>query len=227
MSPPATTSPPPPDAIRWTWDFGIGLNDADSLALTALLNALRNDGRLAEAARLVGISYRTAWGLLRQCESGLGRPLVVKARGRGTRLSEFGEQVVLLDNEARSALREAHMPWAKRLHALLSATEPSATERLPIAASHDLALGDWIENGRHVVVDVFWRGSEEALASVARGQGNTPLSRTSLRRDAATLPAAQTAAERGQDAAAGKPHEVPPVHQSSTSVSEMWVITAT
>ena len=166
----ATTPPPLPDAIRWTWDFGIGLGDADSAALTALLKALRDDGRLAEAARAAGISYRTAWGLLRQCEDGFGRPLVVKERGRGTRLSEFGEQLVRLDSEARTGLREAHQPWNRRLHALLSAAGDSAPARLPLAASHDLALGDWIENGRHVQVDVFWRGSEEALAALARGE---------------------------------------------------------
>ena len=166
----ATTSPPNADAVRWTWDFGIGLNDADSAALTALLTALRNDSRLAEAAQATGISYRTAWGLLRQCENGFGQPLVVKERGRGTRLSPFGDALVRLDSEARAGLREAHKPWTRRLHALLSATGDSAPGRLPLAASHDLALGDWIENGRHVLVDVFWRGSEEALASLTRGE---------------------------------------------------------
>lgn len=159
----ATTPTPIPDAIRWTWDFGIGLSDPDSAALTALLNALRNDGRLAEAAHAVGISYRTARGLLRRCENGFGQPLVVKERGRGTRLSPFGEALVRLDSEADE-------PWTRRLHAMLSATGDSAPGRLPLAASHDLALGDWIENGRHVLVDVFWRGSEEALVSLARDE---------------------------------------------------------
>ena len=166
----ATTPPPIPDTIRWTWDFGIGLSDGEAAALTVLLNALRNDGRLAEAACAAGISYRTAWGLLRQCEHGFGQALVVKERGRGTRLSPFGEQLVRLDSEARAGLREAHKPWTRRLRALLSASGDSMPGRLPLAASHDLALGDWIENGRHVQVDVFWRGSEEALASLARGE---------------------------------------------------------
>lgn len=42
-------------------------------------------------------------------------------------------------------------------------------EHLRIAASHDLALADWIENGRHLKVDIYWRGSEEALA-LSRGE---------------------------------------------------------
>lgn len=170
MSPLATSLTPPPAAIRWTWDFGIALSDADAAALTTLLNALRDDGRLAAAARQAGMSYRTAWGLLDHCEARFGRPLVVKERGRGTRLTAFGEQIVQLDGEARAALREAHLPWTRRLQALLAAGEERAPGRLQIAASHDLALGDWIENGRNVQVDIFWRGSEEALTSLARSE---------------------------------------------------------
>jgi len=42
----------------------------------------------------------------------------------------------------------------------------SVPERLRVAASHDLALADWIEHGRGISFDLFWRGSEEALAAL-------------------------------------------------------------
>jgi molybdate-binding protein len=43
-------------------------------------------------------------------------------------------------------------------------------ERLRVAASHDLALADWIEHGRGISFDLFWRGSEEALAAMGRDE---------------------------------------------------------
>lgn len=170
MSSTATTSPETPRPIRWTWDFGIGLSEAESARLLALLKALQDKGTLGRAAAEVGISYRVAWGLIRRCEDEFRRLLVVKLRGRGTRLSEFAEQLLQLDGVARETLQDFHAPWSLRLQELLSPAEAAGPERLRIAASHDIALADWIENGRHVLVDIHWRGSEEALLALARGE---------------------------------------------------------
>ena len=170
MSDTATTPLPPPTRIHWAWDFGPELSAADSACLLALLVALREHGTLGKAAVSAETSYRAAWGLLQRGETLFGQSLVLKSRGRGTQLSNFGEQLVQLDNAARATLAEAHAPWTTRLQEILSPSTTSPPERLRIAASHDLALADWIENGRHVSVDMFWRGSEEALASLVRGE---------------------------------------------------------
>lgn len=95
---------------------------------------------------------------------------MIKGRGRGTGLSDFGERLLALDNAARANLEAFHAPWGQRLKELLSRSEAAEPERLHIAASHDLALADWIENGRRVKVDIRWRGSEEALLALARGE---------------------------------------------------------
>ncbi len=166
----AATTTPPPTRIRWTWDFGPEFSAADSACLLNLLAALREHGTLGKAALTAGTSYRAAWGLLRRGEEGFGKSLVLKSRGRGTLLSDFGEQLLQLDNAARATLAEAHAPWTTRLQEVLFPSTTTPPERLRIAASHDLALADWIENGRQVSVDLFWRGSEEALASLVRGE---------------------------------------------------------
>ena len=138
--------------------------------LIALLGALREQQTLGRAAPLVKLSYRAAWGLLAHCERRFGKALVVKGRGKGTRLSEFGEQLFQLDCAARFTLDDLHAPWAHRLQDVLEPSIALAPERLRIAASHDLALADWLENGRHLQVELFWRGSEEALLALARGE---------------------------------------------------------
>nr|MBL8411428.1 helix-turn-helix transcriptional regulator [Dechloromonas sp.] len=170
MSKFATTPAPPASGIRWSWNFGPDFSEADSACLLLLLTALREQGTLGKAAVNAGISYRSAWGLLSQGEACFGQSLVVKSRGRGTSLSDFGEQLVQLDFAARTTLAEAHAPWAQRLQEVLFPSHVPSPERLRIAASHDLALADWIENGRHVEADIYWRGSEEALAALTRGE---------------------------------------------------------
>ncbi|MDP2133393.1 MAG: substrate-binding domain-containing protein [Sulfuritalea sp.] len=173
MSPSATRSSKPPAALprlRWAWDFGPLLGDIDSARLLALLAALAGEGALGSAARSAGMSYRSAWGLLRACEQALGASLVVMERGRGTRLTDFGASLVQLDTAARLALEEVHAPWQRRLEALLAPVVRAVPERLRFAASHDLALADWVEHGRRINFDLFWRGSEEALASLGRDE---------------------------------------------------------
>ncbi len=158
--------------ICWTWNFGTGLNEAESSKLLQLLNALQAQGKLAAAASTCKVSYRSAWGLLKRYEQHFGQPLVIKGRGRGrgTTLSDFGERLLALDTAARTNLDSLHAPWGQRLKELLAPSETAEPECLRIAASHDLALADWIENGRRIKVDIYWRGSEEALNALARGE---------------------------------------------------------
>lgn len=173
MSPVATRlrqSPASLPRLRWAWDFGPLLRDVDTNRLLALLTALAAEGALGNAAKLASMSYRSAWGLLRDCEQALGAPLVVMERGRGTRLTEFGASLVQLDAAARLALDEVHAPWQRRLETLLAPVVRAVPEHLRLAASHDLALADWVEHGRRIDFDLFWRGSEEALASLGRDE---------------------------------------------------------
>ena len=166
----ATTVTPAPDAIRWEWDFGNGMAAGEATALISLLAALGRQKTLGASAAAAGMSYRAAWGLLQRCEAALGAPLVVKTRGRGTRPAALAERLLQLDADARAALAELHAPWSLRLQEAVAPARATAPEHLRAAASHDLALADWIENGRHVAVDIFWRGSEEALTALARGE---------------------------------------------------------
>lgn len=171
MPTPATTHDllkPSQPCLRWAWDFGPLLGTIDTGRLMPLLRALATEGALGSAAKQAAMSYRSAWGLLRACEEGLGAALVSMERGRGTRLTSFGESLVRLDGEARLALDVLHAPWQRRLEELLGPVVRPTPGRLRLAASHDLALADWIEHGRRIGFDLFWRGSDEALASLAR-----------------------------------------------------------
>ena len=174
MSKPATRSEVAPQlprspSLRWNWDLGIGLADIDTRRLLVLLAALLDTTALGKAATKAGMSYRAAWGLLRDCHQRLGHDLVVMERGRGTRLTAFGESLVEMDAAARAALGDVHAVWEARMHGLL-APMLGVPQQLTLHASHDLALADWVEHGRQVPVTVTWRGTEQALAALGRGE---------------------------------------------------------
>jgi molybdate transport system regulatory protein len=78
-----------------------------------LLSAVQEEGSLQKAAKLLGRSYRKAWGDIKRAEEGLGRSLVTRTRGgaRGggaTRLTEFGTQLLeAWDTFSSSVRRDA------------------------------------------------------------------------------------------------------------------------
>lgn len=165
---PATQLP----SLRWYWDFGNVLTEGEPRRLLNLLLALLDTTALGKAAQTAGMSYRAAWGLLRRCEAELGLPLVVMERGRGTRLTALGEALINMDSAARLALSEVHAAWEARMQVLLAPalSTVAAPLRLRVFASHDLALADWVEHGRNVLMEISWRGSEDALAALGRGE---------------------------------------------------------
>jgi putative molybdopterin biosynthesis protein len=69
-----------------------------------------------------------------------------------------------------TALDAVHAPWQRKLEALLAPVVRAAPERLRVAASHDLALADWVEHGRRIRFELSWRGSEDGLAALGRGE---------------------------------------------------------
>jgi len=68
-----------------------------------LLNIIREKGSLSAAASEMGISYRKAWGMIKDVETKLGFSLVLKHRGGSeggyTELSQEGNDLVNAYNE--------------------------------------------------------------------------------------------------------------------------------
>ncbi|HWV63622.1 MAG TPA: LysR family transcriptional regulator, partial [Oxalicibacterium sp.] len=59
----------------------------DTAVLLDLLMSIQKTGSISKAARLVGLSYRYSWGMLRDVERLFGTPLLNTDRGRGTTLT--------------------------------------------------------------------------------------------------------------------------------------------
>lgn len=105
-----------------------GLGRAQLLEMVAL------HGSLNQAAKVLGMSYRAAWGRIKRTEQALGEPLLVKASGRkGYELTPLAGQLVrdfaAWHNEVEAfALKQARyrLPWDIRPFAAGGALVPKA-----------------------------------------------------------------------------------------------------
>lgn len=148
-----------------------GVTPDDTMFL--LLEGVRTSGSLSQAARALGMSYRHAWGMMREKERQLGTELIVKQRGRGATLTAFGARLVW----AQQRIMSRFAPVAASLEAeFLSELQDdlfAEKETLRLRASHDLALPilrEQIERrSEGIFVDLRFSGSEENLKAFAQG----------------------------------------------------------
>ncbi len=154
-----------------SWLAGPGLPRERGRALVSLLRELERSSSLREAARAAGVSYRFAWGVLGDAARLFGAPLVEMQRGRGARLSALGRRVVQADVRVREALSEPFKRLRGEVPALLAEAVSRSRTRLVLHASHDLAIAALPGLcGPHLELDVVFRGSDDCLAALARGE---------------------------------------------------------
>jgi len=157
--------------LKARWLSGDGLSPRHGQALLGLLAALAGAASLREAAHAAGLSYRHAWGLLGAGTRALGAPLVDMQRGRGARLTPYGQRLLQADAHVRAALDSQLDRLRHDVREMLASASPGHQARLSLQASHDLALPVL---GRicapRLLLDIGYRGADECLAALARGE---------------------------------------------------------
>jgi len=153
------------------WLTGEGLPPRHGRALLRVLAALARSASLREAAQAAGLSYRHAWGLLGAGARAFGAPVVDMRRGRGARLTALGRRLLEADAHVRSVLDGQFERMRREVRAMLSDALPGRAPRLRLRASHDLALPLLARLcAPRVQLDIVFRGADECLASLARGE---------------------------------------------------------
>jgi molybdate transport repressor ModE-like protein len=140
--------------------------------LVTLLRTIKDDGRLTEAAHRAGISYRHAWNVIEKWGVFLGSPLVVMARGRGTRLTALGEKLLWAGQRVDARLTPQLENLSSELARALNETLISTVPALRMHASHDYAvakLREMLNRGDRTRLDLQYQGSIDALASLCHG----------------------------------------------------------
>ena len=137
--------------------------------LFELLRAIEEQGSISGAAARLGVSYRHAWGLIRQADREFGAPVLSMSRGRRARLSVLGEKLVAADRRIQARISPLLDSLASELEAEIERARAGAEPVLNVHASHGYAielLRSFLVR-RNIAIDLRYRGSMEALASLA------------------------------------------------------------
>lgn len=159
-------------SIRPQWQLGKTGGGREPLSrLLELLAATEEERNLAGAARKLGISYRHAWGLIRQGKQAFGTQLLNMNRGRGSTLTAMGRKLLWADRRIAARLSPILDSLASELEVEIDHALSDPKPVLRIHASHGFALEllrDFLVS-QQILVDLKYRGSMEGLASLAVG----------------------------------------------------------
>jgi molybdate transport repressor ModE-like protein len=154
-----------------SWQASPRLPAAHAETLLRLLEEVDRNGSLKKAAQIHGVSYRFAWGLLREAARVLGAPLVELKRGHGARPTALGEKLLWADGLVHARLDSLLWGLRREIEVELFKTFPKRAPRLAIHASHDLALAELAALCKpSLELEIAFRGSEDCLAALASGK---------------------------------------------------------
>lgn len=157
--------------IEPVWRFTKG-RDAEVIMLD-LLNEIRATGKITQAARRSGLSYRHAWNLIVQWSGFFGVPLVERAQGRGTTLTPFGERLVWAGQRLQARLKPQLENLSQELATEINQFLPETSSTIRVHASHGFAvakLRELLNRGAGIGVDLRYVSNQSSLVSLARNE---------------------------------------------------------
>ncbi len=145
----------------------------DINALMQLLAAVDKVGNLTAAAKLVQLSYRHAWGIVRQAEQVLAMPLIETSRRQGSKLTDFARQFLhryrLTDQKVQALLQEQQQLLNSGLQDLYKKQQLM----LRLHASHGFAVEGLMRHKplpHDVYIELNYRTGIEALRALQKGE---------------------------------------------------------
>ena len=157
--------------IRPHWEISFdAAPPLDTAALLSLLKEIQHAGSIAQAAKSVHLSYRYAWGLLRDAEAQFGEPLLASGRGRGTRLTALAEKLVWADRRIAARLSPTLDSLASELENELGKIATERLRTIRMDASHGFAVAALLEHLKDIrlPVELRYRNSSDAVAALSR-----------------------------------------------------------
>lgn len=177
LPPPVRAGPFPPlmrkTFVKAAWTLAAADGSLFDPRLFRLLQSIQENGKLTEAARTIGLSYRHAWELLGRWGEDLGAPLVEMARGKGAKLTPLGEKVVWALRRMEATLLPQFENIVSEINAEIAKARSTPPPLVRIHASHCYAveaLAELVRRHSDISIDLRYMGSAEALASLARGE---------------------------------------------------------
>lgn len=158
-------------SIEPHWRIAFGSNPSiDTALLLRLLTLIHSEGAILKAARTLGLSYRHAWGLLREAENIFGAPLLSKHRGRGATLTRLGTTLLLADKRISARLSPTLASLSSELERELRQSVSDAAHPLRFYASYGFAVAALMEqiNAAGLPVELRYLNSLESVAALSQ-----------------------------------------------------------
>src|SRR5215467_9728674 len=165
--------PRPTLDLDLVWKAGHQPRKSVDPELFALLDAIKNTGKLTEATERVGMPYRQAWGLITAWSDRMGQPLVSKEQGRGTKLTELGEKLLWLRERINARLTPHLESAASEVEQQLSEILNEPNPALTMFASPDLVLAElreFLRTRPGPKLDVRFVGSLDSVVALCKGR---------------------------------------------------------
>jgi molybdate transport repressor ModE-like protein len=158
-------------SIKPHWLLNKGSGNHPLPRLFELLRAIEEERSISGAATRLGVSYRHAWGLIRRADREFGAPVLNMSRGRRATLSVLGVKLVAADRRIEARIAPLLDSLASELESEIERSRAGSAPVLNIHASHGYAIELLRELlvRRSLPIDLRYRGSMEALASLAGG----------------------------------------------------------
>jgi molybdate transport repressor ModE-like protein len=157
--------------IRPHWEISFSsAPPIDTAALLGLLLGIHDSGSIAQAAKGVGLSYRYAWGVLREAERLFGQRLLDTGRGRGTVLTPLAQKLVWADRRIAARLSPTLESLASELETELGKVSSQTLRTIRMDASHGFAVAALTGylSRIELPVELRYRTSTDAVAALSR-----------------------------------------------------------
>jgi molybdate transport repressor ModE-like protein len=158
--------------IEPVWRFHKEDSPQSVVVMLGVLNEIRKTGKLTSAARDAHLSYRHVWNLVEQWSQFFGVPLVETQRGKGSRLTAFGEKLVWAGERMQARLGPQLENLAQEL---VTEIKPFLHQRpsvIRVHASHGFAvskLRELLDREPGIGVDLRYVSNQHSLVSLAQG----------------------------------------------------------
>src|ERR1700744_3803952 len=158
--------------IETVWRFRKEGSPQSIVVMLGVLGEIRKTGKITSAATDAHLSYRHVWNLIEQWSAFFGVPLVETQRGKGSRLSAFGEKLVWAGERMQARLGPQLENLAQELATEIKPFLQQRPSVIRVHASHGFAvakLRELLDREPGMGVDVRYVSSQHSLVSLAQG----------------------------------------------------------
>src|SRR6201995_4272626 len=158
--------------IEIEWRFRKEDSPQSVVVMLGVLNEIRKTGKITRAAHEAQLSYRHVWNLIEQWNTFFGVPVVETHRGKGSRLTPFGEKLVWAGERMRARLGPQLENLAQELATEIKPFLQQRPSVIRVHASHGFAvskLREFLDREPGIGVDLRYVSNQNSLISLAQG----------------------------------------------------------